>query len=532
VNIGFSEIPFSKLKLDLTMLSPFTQKFIFFLTIPLVLLAFLSLSNIQKNLHQNAIEQLKGHMLELVEHQASEITGQLDRATAIAETTANAVGIAHPVKAENLYRMLKSNLNQLPIIYGSAIAYEKYSYKDTKLFAPYVYKQDEKFKYLELAKDAYDYTDKQWQWWHGPRDLGKGIWTAPYFDEGAGNTLMVTYSAPFFSDKRFIGVSTVDIDLSKLQKTLKLESLKEIQYIILTNTGHFAYHYKKSLIGQSYIDLANKLGLKQALVLGKEMIAGESGFYEINHNDKKEWIFYAPIGHYGWSFAIRTSEEAAQSLVNHDTNDASIWLLFIVILGLGLTHFVSKATVVKPLENLKEGVISLDKGDASTLKKGKFPSLIKEIASLVLQHHTHQVKSLAKEIEEKHVLQETLDEKLALLRKNRRRLKGFLNAARNPTINIDPAGEILLANEKFKKLINRPDLNTLSMQSLVDDEHKKQISALIDRLFKEIKVEVIEELTLLPFEAEPIVCKVIFTPIILEENDIEASIIFLVKENV
>jgi len=512
------------------MLSPFTQKFIFFLTIPLVLLAFFSLSNIQKNLHKNAVEQLKGHMLELVEHQASEITGQLDRATAIAETTANAVGIAHPVEAENLYRMLKSNLNQLPIIYGAAIAYEKYSYPNTKLFAPYVYREKKKFKYIELASDAYDYTDKQWQWWHGPRDLGKGIWTAPYFDEGAGNTLMVTYSAPFFTDKQFTGVSTVDIDLTKLQQTLKLESLKNIQYIILTNTGHFAYHYKKSLIGQSYIDLANKLGLKEALVLGKEMIAGESGFYEIKHKNKKEWIFYAPIGHYGWSFAIRTSEETAHSLVDHDTNDASVWLLFIVILGLGLTHLVSKATIVRPLEKLREGIQSLDKGKDNILKEGRFPSIIKEIASLVLQHHSHQVQSLEKEKHEKKSLQGTLDEKLSLLRKNRRRLKGFLNAARNPTINIDQAGEILLANNKFKTLIGKSDVNDLTVALLVKSTHKKQVANVIETLFKELQVQVIEELEITPSEGDPIQCKIIFTPIILDEDDIEASIIFLVKE--
>jgi hypothetical protein len=426
--------------------------------------------------------------------------------------------------------MLESNLKQLPIIYGSAIAYEKYSYHNAKLFAPYVYRDEKKFKYLELASDAYDYTDKQWQWWHGPRDLGKGIWTAPYFDEGAGNTLMVTYATPFFTDKQFTGVSTVDIDLNKLQQTLKLESLKDIQYIILTNTGHFAYHYKEDLIGQSYIDLANKLGLKQALVLGKEMIAGESGFYEITHQDKKEWIFYAPIGHYGWSFAIRTSETASDSLVNNDTNDASIWLLFIVILGLGLTHLVSKATIVKPLEKLREGIQSLDKGKDKTLKEGKFPSLIKEIASLVLQHHDHQVQNLEIEKLEIETLKESLEEKQFLLRKNRRRLKGFLNSVRNPTLNINQAGEILLANKKFKTLINKSDLNDLTLAFLVNSDHKKQIAHVLDTLFKELKVQVIQEIEITPFEADPIKCKVIFTPIILEEDDIEASIIFLVKE--
>jgi len=512
------------------MLSPFTQKFILFLTVPLLIIAFISLSNIKKMLHQSALEQLKGHMLELVEHQAAEITGKLDKATAIAQTTANLAGILHPIKEKDLFLMLESNLEQLPIIYGAALAYESNSYFDKKLFAPYVYHENDQLKHIELSTDAYDYTDKQWQWWHGPRNLGKGIWTAPYFDEGAGNTLMVTYSTPFFSDKQFKGVSTVDIDLTKLQQTLKLESLKDIKYIILTNTGHFAYHYKTELIGQSYIELANKLNMKKALVLGKKMIAGESGFYALPHKGHEEWIFYAPVGNYGWSFAIRTSESLAGQLVDTNTNYASLWLLVLVLLGLGLTHFVSKSTIVNPILRLKNALQELQNNNSNTLEKSHFPSPIQEIANLILRQYKDKESILNSQLQTQEQLQIQLKEKNTDLRKNKRQLMGFINAAQNPTIDLNAAGEILLANDKFKTFINKADIHGLTLPSLVHASQKSKMTQTLNLMFKELKPQTIQGIHLNVIDADPLICTVIFTPIILSEDEIEASVIFLVKE--
>jgi len=507
------------------MISPLTQKFLFFLTIPLIFLAFIALYNIQIDLNKNAIDQLKGHMLELVEHQASEITGQLDKATAIAQTTANIVGITHPINEQDIYKTLESNLNQLPIIYGSAIAYEKNTYKNHKLFAPYVYRDSKTYKHIDIAKEAYNYTDKQWQWWHGPKDLNKGIWTAPYFDEGAGDALMVTYSTPFYHKKYFTGVSTVDIDLIKLQQTLKLDALKNIQYIILTNTGHFAYHYKESLIGQSYLELANKLKLKRALVLGKEMMAGENGFYEFSNKNKKEWVFYAPIGDYGWSFAIRTSEKEANILVNQNKSNLSIWLLFIVIVGLGLTHLVAQNFILTPLKKLKEGI------NTSSLQSQKLPSLIQEISTLIQKKNANTQQIIHDQDTTNKHLNDALAEKDTQLRKHHQRLVGLLNSSKHASVNINQAGEILLTNKKFQTLINNSNLNNVNLHAFVNTPYKKQLSNTVDDVFKDLQIHTINNLEFSVSKEDILSCKLVFTPLVLEESDVEVNIIFLVKES-
>jgi len=51
---------------------------------------------------------------------------------------------------------------------------------------------------MVISREVYDwYADPRWTWFQAPKAQGKAVWSAPYFDEGAGNVLMTTYSAPF-----------------------------------------------------------------------------------------------------------------------------------------------------------------------------------------------------------------------------------------------------------------------------------------------------------------------------------------------
>ena len=44
-----------------------------------------------------------------------------------------------------------------------------------------------------------------------------GYWTSPYFDEGAGNINMVTYSQPIISSSgKFLGIATIDVTVDAL----------------------------------------------------------------------------------------------------------------------------------------------------------------------------------------------------------------------------------------------------------------------------------------------------------------------------
>jgi len=78
---------------------------------------------------------------------------------------------------------------------------------------------------MDLSR-AYDYSDvanEFAEWYTAPRCLflrdgvETGYWTSPYFDEGAGNINMVTYSQPIISQNgTFLGVATIDVEVDAL----------------------------------------------------------------------------------------------------------------------------------------------------------------------------------------------------------------------------------------------------------------------------------------------------------------------------
>ena len=232
------------------MKSIFAGKLISFIALPIIILSVVALLDIRTSLKDAGMNQLKAHMLELVQHYAAEVSSELDKAVTIADTTALQI-LANPIKDDAIHKAyLKNNLMQNKVIFGSVIAYEKV-YSPTKtLYAPYVYRTNNGLKEMDIAKDAYDYTQKQWSWYQGPKNHLEGYWSKPYFDENAGDILMITYSSPLIKDDIFTGVVTVDIDLHSLHRTLNISGLAKSDYVILTNTGHFAYHSDKTLIGK------------------------------------------------------------------------------------------------------------------------------------------------------------------------------------------------------------------------------------------------------------------------------------------
>ena len=65
-------------------------------------------------------------------------------------------------------------------------------------------------------------TNPDVRWYTAPRCLfllegvTTGYWTRPYFDAGAGNINMVTFSQPIVKGDKFLGVATIDIEVDAL----------------------------------------------------------------------------------------------------------------------------------------------------------------------------------------------------------------------------------------------------------------------------------------------------------------------------
>ena len=508
----------------------FTGKLIIFITLPIVILSMFALFNIKESLKEAGMEQLKAHMLELVQHYAANINSELDKSSTLTDTTALFLSTVPLSDDKKHYALLKNNLKQNNVIFGSAIAYEKGYYPGKTLFAPYVYRDKHTFAQMDIAKEAYDYTELQWTWFNGPKNQMEGTWSEPYFDEGAGNVLMITYSAPILDKEKFLGVVTVDLDIEALHETLALEGLSNSNYVILTNTGHFAFHSKKELVGKSFLNLADDMGLEQSIYIARKMITGEKGYIEVKNDlDQEEMVFFAPIGKYGWSFALSLTKENAEHVVFYDKNMTQVWLLIILIIGLLLSLYVSYYSLHKPITAITAGLDALENGENNFFRNRIFSPPFDELTKKIASIFDKQYKDLQISAQESDETAAALTETTLLLKQADKRVRGLLGSAQNSIIIINAMGEIMATNFKSESILKLKTKNMIgeSILTFVDEKDKEHFSHVLNTLFSNIIEQEIEEITIVTKSNIKHQVKAILKPVFIREDEIEANIVFV-----
>lgn len=90
-----------------------------------------------------------------------------------------------------------------------------------------------------LASTMYPEKREDLEWYYQPKKLKKGVWSPPYKDDDI-KVDMITYSAPVYADKKFIGVVGIDISMDKIK--------------------NFIYKFKLYKTGKAYvIDKSSKV---------------------------------------------------------------------------------------------------------------------------------------------------------------------------------------------------------------------------------------------------------------------------------
>ena len=210
---------------------------------------------------------------------------------------------------ESLLRVLDRSVMASPEVYGSAVAFEPFCFSDSvETYAPYCYKSKDGTAFLDLAS-SYNYF--QPDWYRIPRELKAPVWSEPYFDEGAGNILMATYSLPFFRREgtrqqgRLLGIVTADVSLEWLTELLCSISAGRTGYCFLVSgNGAFISHHDQNLImRESLFSLAEESDKPHLRPIFRDMLWKESGFVDLGVNFKGEdsFLAYARIPSTGWS---------------------------------------------------------------------------------------------------------------------------------------------------------------------------------------------------------------------------------------
>ncbi|MCF8366770.1 MAG: Cache 3/Cache 2 fusion domain-containing protein, partial [Bacteroidales bacterium] len=184
-------------------------------------------------------------------------------------------------------------------IYGATLAYKPY-YSDStqKYHAPYFYRNKEKIEFLTLGNEQYDYFTQAW--YQIPKELGRPVWSEPYYDEGGGGIVMSTYSVPLYKtingQNQFIGILTSDISLDWLQEYVNSIKVFQTGYgFMISSNGTIVTHPDKRLVmNETIFSIADAQGSPQLRVIGHNMIHGKKSFAEIEYRNVKtgklSWI--------------------------------------------------------------------------------------------------------------------------------------------------------------------------------------------------------------------------------------------------
>jgi len=250
---------------------------------------------------------------------------------AVLRSTEKVPGFISDLLEEGVYReselwtLLLTEVEQNPEIYGATIAFEPYAFDDSRrYFAPYFYRRGAgEIEFTLMGSDAYRYFNRDW--YQIPKELGHAVWSEPYYDEGGGNTLMATYSVPFYrtvaGERRFTGVVTADVSLNWLQAYLSAIRISQTGYaFLISKNGRVVTHPRSDLVmNETIFSLAEAQDDPGLREIGRDMIRGQLGLAHTRSllNNQESWLVYAPVPSTGWSLgAVFPREELLGGVID------------------------------------------------------------------------------------------------------------------------------------------------------------------------------------------------------------------------
>lgn len=273
---------------------------------------------------KKAFNEASRLLAQIAGKKSAEMDGRFNGMEASPEMLANLLSDETPQTDRRFFDLLKQSIASRPAAFGAAIAYDRKKFEAGRtLYSPYVTKSGEE-SFIDPEHGAYDYTSDaiNGNWFIEPMRLGHSVWTDPYFDEGAGNAWMCTYSVPFKREGRPIGVVTVDMSIEGI-KRLIVEG--QIDLDDFAPGGYFVVINPKGLLivhpdGKKVEDQVNLIDanlrtnpeweeMRKNIATGKPFLLRLRDVLSGDDN-KWQWFGMAPISKTGWFLGVIFDESA------------------------------------------------------------------------------------------------------------------------------------------------------------------------------------------------------------------------------
>lgn len=425
---------------------------------------------------EQAIELAKNGVHEQSNALANRVDTLVINASTVATATAVALSVNENWSESDLFQILHRNVAENPLIYGAAIAFEPGVFQGRRLFSPYAYRSGTQVKTIDIGKESYDYTQPQWEWYGLPKKLQKSIWTEPYFDEGAGNIEMVTFSVPFYRNGKLAGITTIDLDLSRLPELAKIHGKANSNFYILSKGRHFVYHREAIWLGKPIASNSMDFGKESMTSLTPALEGRISGVQEARAPGRRTfWLSAAPIKAADWQFIEQVDAKAEMQGIEKSLQHMILRTGIALILAMaGLMAFIS--FILEPITRLAKAAQEVAEGRPFSFSipniRNEVGGLAKNIAVMTerLQERERSLTELNEELEkakqgleqanlelESRVLERTaeLQNAMASLQEGEARFRQMLLTSPIAVLIADAKNQkVLFSNPRYCELVN------------------------------------------------------------------------------
>jgi sigma-B regulation protein RsbU (phosphoserine phosphatase) len=258
------------------------------------------------------------------------------------------------------------------VVFGSAIAFEPYMFdKKTYRHCMYYFEKSSFIQERNLNSEEYDYFNQDW--YRIPKALGRPVWSEPYYDKGGGDTLMCTYSVPFYhwinDERKFAGVITMDISLKTFEYIvhMAMDDQSGKAYLV-SEKGKLISPIIKDYMNQDIKKIILKSGDQMHDSIISQMLSGKRMFAkvsDIQHVKVPSWIYSAPVPRTKWVFALTfPTEKLYAGLYRFSQN--LIVIFMISLLAMILITVMITRRFARPLGRLSMAAQRIGKGDFDT----------------------------------------------------------------------------------------------------------------------------------------------------------------------
>lgn len=297
---------------------------------------------------------------------SSKLDEVLAKASAIAETVNGFQATQGAYGTPLTQKFVIEALGRLPkeSVFALYFIAEKANYRDQLRSGPYVTRGT----WPNLNPMTYDYHADDQKWFSVPRKTKKPALSEPYFDAGASNITMVSYTAPLLTKEgEFLGVGGVDIGTDQLveqMKSVRLDlgtgSAQRQSGMLVSPEGLLIAHENQDLLPHKGFKGTNISSLPEGKLIGDK----PSGVATFDLKGERQVLVWTTSPLSKWRTILRVPERDLYAGLAAIRNQAIGFSLLTVVLMVGLLGFILQRSL-RSLSPLAQAADRLAQGDTT-----------------------------------------------------------------------------------------------------------------------------------------------------------------------